>query len=83
MIENIENIYNSFCDRTGYKITSLSTDDDIFGFIEIIKTETQIDDEEYVHDILFELRDLLRKGYGEQDAWDYIKGEEYIWREWP
>jgi hypothetical protein len=46
-----------------------------------MRIEYKVIDEEYVHDILFELRDLLRKGYDEQDAWDYMIGEEYIWRD--
>jgi hypothetical protein len=81
MIEDFERVYHSFCDRTGYRITGSSTDGDIFGFIERIKEGSMIIDEDYIRNILFELRDLLRRGYDEQDAWDYIIGDDYIWRE--
>ena len=81
MIEDFEKFYNRFCDKTGHKITNLSEDSDILRFIELMKAECQIVDEEYVSNILFGLRDLLLDGYNGTDAWDYIAGEDYIWRE--
>ena len=81
MIEDFEKFYNAFSTKIDRRITGSSTDEDILEFIEQIRKEYKVIDEEYVHDILFELRNLLRKGYDEEYAWDYIIGEEYIWRE--
>lgn len=81
MIEDFEKFYNHFSTKIDRRITGSSTDEDILEFIEQIRKEYKVIDEEYVHDILFELRNLLRKGYDEEYAWDYIIGEEYIWRE--
>lgn len=81
MIEDFEKFYNAFSTKIDRRITGSSTDKDILEFIERMRIEYKVIDEEYVHNNLFELRDLLRKGYDEQDAWDYMIREYYIWRD--